>query len=530
MSNVTEIIFKVDAPGTARAALRQVDGLMSTMGSSAVAAGKKIDQSFDAITSRAQKAAIAVGQFNQSMLTNNRLASLGPQGEARGMMPSSRDSQFDQFKSGFLNTERINAANGATERLSVSAGKAHQNLKQVSGAMLSMSGIPASQALGQLSDLAGPKGAGILTAIGGFAVALKVVSDISADFLAMELKHLAMVTKSNQMNFTGMKGTEDETKADLAALFKLRDEMIRMDKIGVGGGDLLSEKVLGRAATLSEVSSKLEQAIRRASKFGNIDTREPREIEREKQAMEAGKQATEMFNAEARSRLEMANWEWDYKQKQIALDKAAAAARIEALKKEQEMKIRLNDLFTEGEKLRAGLGGEDLRSKAAADELARGEALAKVRASQVSGDDAAYRTALAQYEKLAMGGQSTGDRLAAEAKERQIALLQDQAATGVGPARELALDRLVAATSNTGALTSEQVDIRLKAIEDLMREQLDVTKDKNKQTVEITLKDESAGALKAQLGEAPTPENSGVYSDNSRTISDWAPSTRATGF
>jgi hypothetical protein len=65
MGNETEIVFKVDAPGTARAALRQVDGLMDTIGSSAVAAGVKLDKSL--VDSLAKMSPRALEQINAEL-------------------------------------------------------------------------------------------------------------------------------------------------------------------------------------------------------------------------------------------------------------------------------------------------------------------------------------------------------------------------------------------------------------------------------------------------------------------------------
>ena len=223
---------------------------------------------------------------------------------------------------------------------------------------------------------------------------------------------------------------------------------------------------------------------------------------------------------------------------EMILDATAASNKIrelELFKTGFGLKQKLGGLFDEEEKLRGGLGGADRRSKAAGIE-AQGDVLKKaITEAMLSGNEfgtGGRRDLLNQYEHLGMT--SPADRLANEAKDRGLKLGQDALlAAGADKGKQgFALDQILSATSNIGGLSTDQIDVRMKALEQksgLEKDTLDgqakketmefhakvlklLEAKKDAPEVRISLKDDSGGALRAEMGQAPTPESSGAVS------------------
>jgi len=352
-----------------------------------------------------------------------------------------------------------------------------------------------------------------------------------------------------------IRGGTSQTKEDFEKLRDVKAEVTKLLGMGMTKeATEVEQKVLGASVTFAELEKRYAMAKDRADKLG-IDTRDPAMVQQLKDAEVLRKKKTDDFNELNKLHLDMQVREMEHAQKlrKEAFDGQAELAKLKQSNFEAEFgrAQKLGSLFDEEEKLRAGLGGADRRGKAAGIE-AQGDVLKKaITEAMLEGREfgpGGRRDLLTQFDSL--GSTSIEDRLASESRGRAIKLGQS-ALTGAGGDKlqqSFALDQILAATSNIGSLSSDQVDVRMKALEqktgidtevkvaqaakaDAFRTGLEkrleeiakLLGERNQQGIQVTLKDDSGGALKASMGEAPTPESSGAVSKYSTTreVTPW---------
>lgn len=494
MSDAVEVVFQIDQPGTAAAKLKTLDEMMARLGRTAKTIGVDIDQS--------------VGKINDA--------------PARKLA-------------------------GSMDLVHQSAGKGALQLGRVREQLAGLANVPGIPAVDGLNQLAAGGGAPLGLLLGGVIMALTKINEIFVGIKDEAQATLKFVEKWGNLGSMGRRGGTEQSKADFE---KLRDAAVEMRKLSQLGMTKemadVSERMLGiKGLNLGMIEHALESAKTRFEKLGG-DTRDPAVVRKLKDEEELAKKKLADSNAFNMLQIEQAGRRMDEAVKLRAFNLAGQAEL--AKRKEADFEAdfgraqKLGSLFDEAEKLRGGLGGADIRSKNAGID-AQGASLRKmINDAMMQGREfgpGGRRELLAQLSTLGMT--SDAERIGAGATERAIKLGQSTLASAGGDklAQIFALDQILTATSKIGSLTSEQVDTRLKAIEqksgidqelkvaaaakdDAFRDGLlkrleDIQKqltDRNDQGIKVTLQDDSKGALKAELGEAPTPESSGAVSSN----------------
>lgn len=490
MADAVEVVFQIDQPGTAAAKLKTLDEMMARLGRTAAKVGIDIDKS--------------VGNINDAP------------------------------------AKRLAGTMGQVEQ---AAGKGAVKLAGVRSALEGIRGIPNLPAIDGLNQLGAGGGAPLGLLLGGVIMAMTKINEIFVGIKNESIAILKNTEKWANLGKMGRRGGTDESKEDFEKLRATSIEMKKLLALGMTSeAATVSEKMLGtKGLSLAQVESFLAAAKARADTLG-IDTRDAGTDLRLKAEAELQKKRTGDFNELNQLRLAQQIQDMDHadKLRRQALDTQAELAKQkrESFQADFGRASKLGGLFDEQEKLRAGLGGADIRNKNAdidnqATALKR--AINDAMMSGHEGGPGGRRDLLAQLSGLGMT--SAADSVAAGSRERAIKLGQDTLAGAGGDkiAQNFALDQILAATSNIGALTSDQVDVRMKALEqktgidsevkaaeaqksdayraEHLKRLENIEKqlaERNQQGIKITLKDDAGGALKAEMGEAPTPESSGA--------------------
>lgn len=572
MPEPVEVVFQIDQPGTASTKLKTLDQLTDQIGVTAKAVGVKLDkelvETFAKMSPRAleqinaemlkmvpaaNQAAAAVGKLasqadalrnvNAPLGSNTGAALGGIQLSGGGRQRAALDAEFKSFAAASERTQQINLKNAdGMVKLGAESTKAAHGLQQVKNVMLSLAGVPHLQAVESLTQLGGAGLVGPIAVLAGVAVVLVKIHDIFVGIKDESLAILHNTEKFANLGRLGIRGGTDQTKEDFEKLREVKNEVTKL--LGMGMTKEAAEveqKVLGASVTFAELEKRYSMAKERADKLG-IDTRDPVTVQRFKDLEELRKKQTSDFNELNQLRLSALMSE---REAALKMREEAKQGALDLAKRKQDdfqadfgRAQKLGSLFDEREKLRAGLGGADIRSKNTAIDAEKRDLAAQITEAMLSGREfgtGGRRDLLDRFG--ALGQTSTADRLAAEANARALTLGQGALASAGGDKLKqgFALDAILAATSNIGSLTSDQVDARLKAIEqkttldqdlkvataakdDAFRDNLskrleEIAKllgDKNQQSVKITLKDDSGGALKAEQDATPTPESSGV--------------------
>ncbi len=485
-NDAVEVIFEIDKPGSAAAKLKTLDEMMARLGRTAKTIGIDIDKSLVGINDAPAR----------------KLA-------------------------GSMDLVHVSAAKGA-----VHLGRVKEELMQLA----KVPGIPALEGLNNLG------GAGIGALFGGITIALTKINDIFVGIKEEQIELLHKQEKFANVGLLGMRGGTDQTREDFEKLRSVKAEVMKLTGLGMTKeASEVEQKMLGAVITMAELDKRLQMSTERATKLG-IDTRDPAMLQKVKDMEELRKRGISDFNELNQLRLGDRLKDMDHadKLRKVAFDTQAEMAKLKEDSFQQELARaqKLGSLFDEAEKLRAGLGGADTRSKNASIDAEKINLAKQIQYAMLAGREfgpGGRRELLSRYETLGMT--SPTERLGAESTERAIRLGQTKlASAGTDKlSQSFALDQILSATSNIGSLTSDQVDVRFKALQQKTSIDQDVKTAelaksdaryaelqkilvgikasldaRNEQGVKITLKDDSKGSLNAELGATPTPESSGA--------------------
>lgn len=343
----------------------------------------------------------------------------------------------------------------------------------------------------------------------------EAVSKVFGDIRKTSEEILRITEKHNVVSEIGLIGGSDRTKSELQQLYQLESDVQKLRHAGRDDDAfrLLQENKL----TDEAIKTHIDAAKSRAEALG-LDTRPEREIEAAKKAEEARKKQISDFNELNKLKLDQSNREFEVQERQRKLSEGAGIAtkqlsqqfdaasnpfvsifdqaeiRLDQFKKQygslgtdivakfaeanDKLKTldifkvnlartdRLNDLLTQQEQLRAGLGGAGRRADAQSVAEQQADIIREIEtrraAFQLSPQDQLALLAKAS----ALGKTDVARQLEDEARARQIISAQSALSQAQGPAQQqIALERLLQVTSDIGKLSPEQVDIRLKALE-----------------------------------------------------------------
>lgn len=576
MAEPVQVVFQIDQPGTATAKLKSIDQLFDQIALSAQAAGGKIDKdlalalhglSAGELTALNQALRMTVVDADKATAALRRLqaSSLGQPGQkmapnlgaSLGSVPLSGagqqrarlDAEFKAFAQSSERTQQINVRNAdGMTKLGVQSAKAAQGVNQVRNAMMSLSGIPQAPAIEAVMGLLGLGPVGLL--LGGIALGLAAIHKIFTGIREEAEKNLHAVEKWDNLGRMGRRGGTDQAREDFEKLKATRDEMVKLSNLGMTREMAeVSKTMLGvEGLTLKNIESALKSAKARVELFGG-DTRDPVMVQKLKDQETLKQKQLQDSNAFNMLQIESANRRMDEAVKLRAFQVSGIAA-LEKLKQDSFQADfgraqKLGTLFDEKEKLKAGLGGADLRAKAADVSQQKSDLAKQISDFMLSGMEPERRAALEKFDSL--GRTSISDRLAVDASARAIA--RGQFALGAAGTDKLqqgfALDQIISGTSNIGSLTSDQVDVRMKALEQKtgldqemkIAEATKAEKDRitlfklledirkqlaegNDRGVEITLKDDSKGALAATIDDMGKTPQFGTTT----ALTDWGPS------
>ncbi len=507
MPEAVEVVFQIDQPGTAEAKLKTLDQGVQKVGTSAQATGQKMDQAF------------------------------GP----RSFGQRAQDLDFERVLNRGDGAARKLA--GSMKEISTHSAVSGHGLQNIKNALLGIAGVPHLQAVESLTQLGGTAATGPILVLAGVALGLMKIKEIFDGIRQEAEATLKATEKWSNLGRMGIRGGTEETKDDFERLRATQIEMKKLLALGMTSeAATVSEKMTGvKGLSLQGVEAQLALAKARADSLG-IDTRDQSIVQKLKDQEELHKKQISDFNEFHQLQLTQQISEMDAAVKLREVVRSTTEnlkqRSIDAFKANFGRAQTLGSLFDEGERLRAGLGGADTRARNADIDSQKRDLGKQIMEAMLSGREfgaGGRRDLLQQFG--ALGQTSIADRLAAESRERQIRLGQD-ALTGAGGDKlkqSFALDAILAATSNVGALTSEQIDARMKALEQQSSLQQDLKTEeaakaqaseaattafraeilkrldaRNEQGIKVTLKDDSGGVLKAEMDATPTPESSGV--------------------
>lgn len=380
-------------------------------------------------------------------------------------------------------------------QIETGANKAGRAVDLVGKGLTSLVGVPKSEAISQLVGSAdqlqavtatlGSTGGKLLAIAPAAGIAAAGVFLLTRPFVSIREnaeKALAAVERLSVVNRTGLQGGAGQTKSELEQLRQVRDDVRKL--IGAGdqsGAQSLIEGALGKGAGALTLESRFQQSLDRARRLG-VDTTDPAIIERQKKAEEARKKEIGDFNELNRLRLDSSNREFEAQQRSLQLTREAGRevqnlrgqltdnpfARIydQAADRQAQFLERFKEvpqtIKSEFLKLNQDLQNLDIFKA----NLARTDRLN----SLIADRERLQNRGVAGRFFNEFGAPITQEEANAQLESRlrgsQITSAQSALAGATGPAQQqLALDRILQATSDTSRLTEEQAQIRLRAIE-----------------------------------------------------------------